>query len=171
MPLKRLKERCTIKRTLRPFIKALASLSIPANSSLETIGNNAFTKAALSAVSIPAGVTELGINAFLYNEKLSAVTFAPGSSLKTIGAQAFWSAAITRITIPEGVTGIGDRAFRDTALITVTVLAEHPPTLGGDEVFLECGALASILVPAASVDAYRAAPRWDTYAEIISAIQ
>lgn len=54
-------------------------------------------------------------------------------------------------------------------LTNVTCRAEMPPTPGQD-VFARCNALASIQVPATSVDNYQAAEGWKEYADLITAI-
>lgn len=68
--------------------------------------------------------------------------------------------------------GVNDRCYiKDLIIHAVT-----PPTFviteaqGGDELFFQGHLYGSIKVPAASVDAYKAASGWSTYAEYITAI-
>lgn len=76
---------------------------------------------------------------------------------------------LTSVTIPSSVTSIGHNAFRScSALTSVTVEATTPPRLGLN--VFESTNNAPIYVPAESVDAYKAATYWSTYADRIQAI-
>lgn len=94
-----------------------------------------------------------------------------GSSTTTISDSMFSDCnSLTSITIPSGVTSIGDRAFYNCGrLRSVTVNASTPPTLGS-YVFNGVDYYMKIYVPAASVDAYKAASGWSDYADRIKAI-
>ena len=78
--------------------------------------------------------------------------------------------ALKHCYLTAGVTAIGENMFKDcTALETLTILAAVPPyldstALGGTT------SLTHIYVPSDSVDAYKAADGWSTYASIITAI-
>lgn len=94
-------------------------------------------------ITIPDGVTQIGYAAFRFCSSLSS------------------------ITIPDGVTQIGDYTFEGcTELETADCKAVEPPLLGVD-VFMDCEALATINVPTASVDAYKAADGWREYESLI----
>lgn len=70
--------------------------------------------------------------------------------------------------IPATVTSIGDMAFYiSNYYLNYICYATTPPTLGS-QVFIR--APASIKVPAASVETYKAAEGWSTYANVITAI-
>lgn len=92
------------------------------------------------------------------------------SDVTTIGYGAFNSCtSLTTVEIHSGVTSIGDYAFYDcTGLTSITCLATTPPTLGTDA-FTNTNNC-PIYVPAASVDTYKAANNWITYASRIQAI-
>ena len=75
---------------------------------------------------------------------------------------------ISKATLPASVVSIGEFAFAGcTALTTVTLAAETPPTLGAANAFDNH---ALIYVPATAVADYRAAPVWDTLASRIMTI-
>jgi hypothetical protein len=146
----------------------LAMTSLPAG--ITSIGNYAFmncTKLALT--SLPEGITAIGEMTF-YNCAKLALTSLP-AGVTTIGDAAFTDCkSLTRMTLPAGLTTIGTNFFRLCDNLTlVTCLAETPPTVGGN-LFLNTHASLSIKVPAASVDAYKAATNWSTFAGRISAI-
>ena len=138
----------------------LTNLTIP--SGVTSIGVNAFSYCReLTSITIPAGVTSIGIQSFVGCNGLTSLTIPAG--LTSIGDSAFTSCnGLTNLIIPTGVTTIGDRAFYDcVGLISVLVNPTVPPTLGTDVFF---NTTTSIKVPAGSVDAYKAAPVWSTYA-------
>jgi len=87
----------------------------------------------------------------------------------SIGKRFFYDCGnLTSIVIPESVTSIGKDAFCYCSnLKSLTCLAVNPPALG-DYAFW--GMSGIIYVPAASVDAYKAADDWKDYASQIQAI-
>ena len=90
-----------------------------------SIGANAFNGCtALAEVTIGAGVTSIGANAFNGCTALAEVTI--GAGVTSIGANAFNNTAITEITIPEGVTSLGIQAFASNSkLATVNFNATN----------------------------------------------
>ena len=138
-------------------------------SGVTTIGNGAFNSCSgLTSVTIPDSVTSIGNYAFNGCSSLSSVTI--GSGVTTIGNGAFnYCRGLTSVTIPDSVTSIGIEAFDNcTSLTSVTVNAITPPNLG-DSVFSNTNDC-PIYVPAASVDAYKAASEWRGYASRIQPI-
>ena len=139
-------------------------------SSVTSIGDSAFNNCyALSSVVIPSSVTSIGSSAFNYCYALSSVVIP--SSVTSISSSAFYNCrALSSIVIPSSVTSIGDSVFNYCyALGIVTILATTPPTLGGTNAF-STTYQKRIYVPASSVDAYKAATNWSTFASIIYAI-
>ena len=152
----------------------LSSIEIP--NSVISIGNRAFNNCR-SATNITIGnsVTTIGNYAFSGADNVNNTSVVIPSSVTTIGEGAFygWS-YLASVIIPSSVTYIGDSAFAYCRRLTsITVEAETPPTLQTkyetNEAFYftnDC----PIYVPAASVDTYKAASGWSTYASRIQAI-
>ena len=145
----------------------LSSVTIP--NSVEVIGNGAFdTCNSLSSVTIPNSVEVIGRTAFSSCSNLRSVNIPSG--VTSIGNTTFfWCSSLSSITIPSGVTSIGNNAFQGcNSLNSITVEATTPPTLGSYafDYTNEC----PILVPSESVDTYKAASGWSTYADRIQAI-
>ena len=98
----------------------------------------------MSSITIPDGVTNIGSNAFHYCESLSS------------------------IIIPSSVTRIDDGVFIGCIKLTsMTVLAVTPPTLG--DITISTATIA-IYVPSASVNTYKTASGWSSYASKIQSI-
>lgn len=150
----------------------------------------------LTSIVIPEGVTEIGLYAFRMASALVEVSLP--STLESFGnatdnAQTFMGTKITSIVIPDKVTEMPRNMFAQcNELVSITYgsgitqanyvasaalpkLAEiiftstTPPTISAD--FLEEQTLANlqIKVPAAAVDAYKAAENWTAYADRIVA--
>lgn len=135
-----------------------------------SIGHYAFFQCYnLTSVEIPSSVTSIGSYAFEYCRNLISVTISNG--VTSIRDSAFNScSSLASITIPSSVTSISFAAFSScSALINVTVEATTPPTLS-QSVFNFTHADLVIYVPAESVEAYKSATNWSTYASKIQAI-
>ena len=91
-------------------------------------------------------------------------------SITSIGSYAFQNCSrLTSITIPNSVTAIKNNAFVSCSRLTsITVNAVTPPTLGSNA-FKDTNNC-PIYVPAESVDAYKSATNWSSYASRIKAI-
>ena len=142
------------------------------------IGNGAFynqNNDSLKELIIPETVVTL-------EEYIIGLTFIERiqlpASLKTIGDYAFFAAyCLESITIPAGVESIGREAFAYAGvgrlggreLGGLTFLPTVPPTLVADS-FKDLQYSGPFYVPAGSVEAYKAAPYWNAYAERIQAI-
>ena len=119
------------------------------------------------------GATSIGDNAFYDCRSLTSVTIP--NSVTSIGTRAFYNCtSLTSITIPDSVTSIGYYVFESVATATqsrrfdLTVLANVPPSLGKG--VLNYVMDYTIYVPAESVEAYKTATNWNTYASAIRAI-
>jgi hypothetical protein len=142
-------------------------------------------------LTLPSDLTIISDDAFLYCRRLDGVLFPDG--LRRIGTYAFFDCdSMQKVFIPEGCVAIGEKAFSNChdlrevkipasvtdigreafgdcwRLLSVTVEAATPPPLSPDaDIFKYCGRQCRIHVPAGSVDAYRAAPGWSSYASLI----
>lgn len=148
----------------------MSSVTLP--SSVTTVGNSVFSNSStLASVSLPS-VTSIGQSAFAATSSskghLEQISIP---SVVTIGNIAFRYFKGNSVDIPSTCTSIGS-AFQDSPNITsMTCRATTPPTISAPSLSGWCtGEGKHIYVPAASVDTYKAANIWSTYASYISAI-
>ena len=121
----------------------LSALTIP--TSVKAINSGAFQGSALSSITVPAAVAVINSDVFKN------------------------CTGLTSCTLGTGVTSIGDAFNGCSKLKTLTVRATTPPLLAANA-FSSVSSNFTIKVPSASVNAYKAADGWSTYANIISAI-
>lgn len=147
---------------------ALNRISLPA--SMNSLGITSFYSCrGLTELTLPDTITEIDVSAFTLCSALHTLDL--GSGLLSIGSDAFSSCnALTEVTIPASVTSIGSDAFGYCfGLAACRMLSETPPAIEGD-IFSEAPDDFVILVPASSVEAYKAAEGWSDYAGRIMAI-
>lgn len=161
------------------FCTGLTSVTLP--SSITSIGQEAFNSStSLTRVNsnvdgvynLPSGVTSIGEGAFADCYSLRTISIPTG--VTSIGNHTFRGCSgLTSVTIPTGVTSIGKEAFGwCRSLTSVTCLATTPPTLdmsGNYGVFYYTNNC-PIYVPSGSVNTYKSATGWSTYADRIQAI-
>ena len=146
---------------------SLTSITIP--DSVTNIGNSIFNSCySLASITIPNGITSVGDSAFHNCRSLASITIPNG--ITSIDGLSFYSCySLASITIPNGITSVGDSAFKNcrgvvfydfTACTTV-------PTLASTTAFTGIPADCKIRVPAALVNAWKAATNWATYADHI----
>lgn len=149
------------------------SIKIPNN--ITSIGNYAFYNFGAALYSsgiyvdliIPNSVTNIGDSAFGYSRLASVII---PNSVISIGQAAFSSTLLESVIIPNSVTNIGGGVFNSAQrLENVTVEANSPPIIGYGP-FIGTSSNLKIYVPAVSVEAYKTATNWSTYADKIQAI-
>ena len=148
---------------------SLTSVNIP--NGVTSIGDTAFYECySLTSVNIPNGVTSISNNMFYSCYSLTSVNLPNG--LKSISNNMFnYCHSLMRIDIPDSVTSIGGNAFGQcTSLSRVVVKAITPPTLQSSS-FTKVPSDCIIEVPAESLDSYKTATNWSTYANQIVAIK
>ena len=94
------------------FYKTTALTSVTIPSSVKEIGASAFRESGLTSVTIPSSVISIGSYAFSAASALISIDFSNAASLETIGSYAFYYAiALESVTIPSSVTEIKNEAF------------------------------------------------------------
>ena len=144
----------------------LTQVDIPSN--IKTLEYGAFAFCNATAYTLHEGLETIGNHAFAYNDFQS---FTIPNSVKTIDNGAFsYCTSLKSITIGSGVTSIGDAVFEDAnSLESVTILATTPPSVTR-QLFFGNTTNCPIYVPSSSVNAYKSAEGWSTYADRIQAI-
>ena len=98
----------------------------------------------ITAISVGAGVTSIGKNAFYTCGSAASVTLP--ASLTSIGPSSFrWCTDLKTIPLPQGLTNIGDNAFRSSGLTSVTI--PNGVTAIRSETFWTCVGLKTVIIP------------------------
>ena len=149
------------------FCSGLTSVTI--GNSVESIGNAAFSYCSgLTSVTIPNSVESIGEGAFCDCSGLTSVTIP--NSVTSIGHVAFSNCSdLTSVTIGNGVTSIGSEAFSDCSkLLDVYCYAEKVPSTYSNAFNGSYPENATLHVPAASIESYKAKSPWSSFGKIIS---
>lgn len=148
-------------------LSGCTSITIPP--SVTTFNRNAFSGVSgLNSVTINyASDATLEYNQF-YGVPITSLTI--GSHPTAIGQTMFQQCTkLTNIVIPSNISSIGNSAFYNcSGLTSITVHSATPPTLGSS--VFDGTNNCPIYVPSGSVDAYKAASGWSSYASRIQAI-
>ena len=132
---------------------------------------------AVTAVSLPRGLTHIGATAFADCSNLTSITIP--STVTSIGAEAFAWSGLERITLPESVQDIAEMAFVKCGKMTNFVWRGTPSTLGNayNHMFLGCNQLDTVIAPArmwectsanADIHSYYGFPSHIRYVEVTS---
>lgn len=166
-------------------VKAVKTLYLPAG--LVEIGDYALQNARfLGGITIPAGVTRIGISAFEDCRSMDSVIFA-GHNVETIGDWAFYNChSLRSLTLPEGVEEIGRAAFFDCTYLneltlpstmkkiadngfagceklgTMYVNALVPPTIEA-KTFEDVDRATTVFVPKGTIARYQADQYWSEF--------
>lgn len=155
-----------------------------------SIAENAFVTSLITSLSMPWTITEIGEGAFKSCRYLEHVTLSP--SITEIPNNCFAGCGVLEeCVVPEGVTTIGKSAFEGCSTLeslilpsTITTVNARCFTIASNSCVITCyaatppnadpltfiGYKGKVAVPAASVDAYKAATGWSTVASQIEAI-
>lgn len=127
-----------------PIGREDTSFEIPAH--VEVIGNGAFCNAtSLTSVTIPAGVTGIGAEAFKGCKAITELKLP--EALTVIGDGAFEMCSnLTTVNVPDSVTAIGEAAFAYCEKITEINIPVGITTIE-DSTFTHCSGLKTILLP------------------------
>ena len=172
------------------YCTGLTSVTIP--NSVTSIGGFAFhICSGLTSVTIPNSVTSIGRNAFSGCSGLTSVIIP--NSVTSIGDYAFCDCSgLTSVTIPNSVTSIGHYAFSGCSGLTSVTIGNSVKSIGG-AAFMDCSGLkdvycyaekvpstdsfafvflpiqnATLHVPAASIDSYKATEPWSSFGKIVA---
>ncbi len=121
---------------------------------------------AVKIVRIEEGVTHVGDDAFSDCPNITQVSMP--ESLTSIGSYAFaYASRMHSVTIPTNVTEIEDKAFYNcTNLDTIYCNNPVPATIASTTFTTQSTSV--LIVPASSVEQYKAASYWSTFANIQS---
>ncbi len=168
---------------------SLTSVTIP--NSVTSLGYGCFQNSGLTSITIPNSVTSIGGHAFRNCSNLTSINIP--NSVTSIGSQAFGGcSSLVAVTIPDGVTTIGEWFFDHCGSLTSVTLGSGVSSLD-ERIFCYDTNLTDIYcyatevpatknytftdfninnvvlhVPAASVDAYKAAAGWNEFKEIVA---
>lgn len=117
---------------------------------VQTIGADAFWRADITGVTIPAGVREIGPSAFYESTALTAVDI-PGSVARIDDSAFSGCTGLTSVTLHEGLQVIGDGAFRECEGLTSLDLPDGLTTLE-DTALYDCANIERFTFPASLSD-------------------
>lgn len=144
----------------------LTKVTFAEDSDLTELKNLVFSKCPFTTINLPNKLTTFGGSCFMTCKQLQEIEF--NDDVKTIPQNCCnGCSSLTTVMIGSGVTSIGSQAFRGTSALTnFNIFAETPPTIFSDT-FTNTSANLRIRVPNDSVNAYKAANGWSTYADKI----
>jgi hypothetical protein len=161
--LRTIESNCTlVKDSAFKNCKNLESVSLPF---VVTIEQQAFNGCNLLNVAATPNVESIGTSAFYGCSALSAIDTL---KVKVLGGFSLYQcASLSVLEFGGEITSVGNSAMEKcTSLQKVIVRASTPPTLGNTNAFNNTNNC-PIYVPDASLEAYRTATNWNTYADRI----
>ena len=124
----------------------------------------AFQSSTLTGIKFPQTITSVGTDAFRGCGRLTKIYLNEG--LLDLSRPFYECGNLPNITIPSTVTALGnDTFYRCTALASIIMLPTTPPTISGSWFRYNTGG--KVYVPDNSVETYKAASGWSTYASKI----
>ncbi|MBR5480250.1 MAG: leucine-rich repeat domain-containing protein [Bacteroidaceae bacterium] len=144
-------------------------ISVTIGSGVTSIGDGTFCGCrGLTSVTIPNSVTSIGHSAFQFCSGLTSVTIP--NSVTSLGDQAFEGCyGLTSVTIGSGVETIGSVSFSYCPdLLDVYCHAKNVPNTGSDAFDGSYPENATLHVPSASVELYKAASPWKEFGNIVA---
>ena len=129
----------------------------------------------LTSITIPNRVTSIGNNSFNGCSNLTTVFLNSNAIVSenyTVisGLKTYFGIQVTKYVIGNNIVSIGDYVFINSSRLTnITIEATTPPTLSNVNAFNGTNNC-PIYVPAASVEAYKTATNWSSYADRIQPI-
>ena len=148
----------------------LITIHLP--NSLTSIDSNVFTNCSgLTSIEIPSGVTSIGNGVFTNCSGLTSINIPSG--VTSINSDVFYNCkGLITASMGSNIINIGSGAFGQcTNLNDITITTIVPPTIDRFLTFAGTPANMIIYVPAASVNAYKTAANWSSYASRIRPIQ
>ncbi len=145
---------------------SLTSITIP--NSVTSIKQSTFGScSSLASITIPNSVTSIEYYAFSGCTGLTSITIP--NSVTNIGGYAFqYCSGLTSITIGGGVKTIGSYAFANCPeLADVFCYAENAPSTSTNAFEGSYVDYATLHVPDASIDLYKAAEPWKNFKEVV----
>ena len=157
----------TTKIGAHAFYSASTLTSVTTPNTVTTIGESAFGYCFnLVSFNIPNSVTSIGDNTFFFCRSLTSLTIS--DSVTSIGRSAFSNCSgLLTLKIGSGINRINESTFANcTSLTSIMLNGTTPPPMIGGSGFANTNNC-PIYVPAASVDTYKAASGWSSYASRI----
>ena len=129
---------------------------------------NVVIPSTVTFANVTYNVTSIKGGAFFDCHKVTSVTI-PNSVTYIVNYAFYGCSGLTSVTIPNNVRSIGEYAFYNcTGLTDLYCYAEKVPTTGSG-VFRDAPVSSATLhVPAASINAYKAADQWKAFGKIVA---
>lgn len=141
--------------------------SVTFSDSVTSIDSYAFSDTSLETAHLPKNLLSIGTSSFSYNSKLVSITIP--DSVESVGDFLFTACDnFTSVVFGSGIKSMGQNLFFQTPINSVTVKSITPPSINNS--FNLTPSTMTIYVPSESLNAYKTASGWSTYASQIQAI-